>query len=184
MIYSERRPRPPAGARRGRRSSGDRRSAPTFREPRPLDQLGFDRVFGRQLIQGLIQGNEIFARLWGRREVRFEFMSNQAASVSNRFLPSSLIDQDAPHGFRGGGEEVAAVVPASSVGRPDQPQISLVDEGGCVQSVARRLVGHPDGRQFAQLLVHQRQQFPGSLGVAVGEVGQNAGNIVNRRAPV
>ena len=34
-----------------------------------------------------------------------------------------------------------------------------MDQGRRVQGVAGRLVGHPGGRQFPQLVVHQRQQL-------------------------
>ena len=117
-------------------------------------------------------------------QVRFEIEPNQSASVSSGLLPAGLIDQDAPHGLGGGGEEVAAVVPACCVGRPDEPQIRLVDEGGCVQSVAGGFFGHPGGRQFPQLFVDQRQQLFGGVGFAVGKVRQDAGHFVNGCAPV
>jgi hypothetical protein len=71
-------------------------------------------------------------------------------------------------------------VGGSVVGGFDGAQIGFVDEGRGVQGVAGRFFGHPGGRPFAQFLVHQRQQLPSGLGVAVCQVGQDLGDFVHR----
>ena len=127
-----------------------------------LDQLGFDQVLGRQLIQG----DEIFARLRGVRQVRLEIMSNQAAAVSGGLFPASLIDEDAPHGLGSGSEEMAAVLPARGGVRFDEPQIRLMHESCRVQGVAGGLVHHARGGELPQLVVDEREQVGRGLAVA------------------
>ena len=66
-----------------------------------------------------------------------------------------MVDQNPPHRFGRGGEEVAAAV---EVLVADQPQVRLVDQGGGVEGVPGVLRGHPRGRELPQLVVDERQQ--------------------------
>ncbi len=63
----------------------------------------------------------------------------------------------------------------------DEPQVCFVDKGGRGQGVAGGFLGEPGGCQLAQLFVHERQQLPRGVGIALGEVGQNLGDFVHRR---
>ena len=105
------------------------------------------------------------------------------AAVLLALLPAGGVHQDPPHGQSRGGKEVAAVVPAGGVCGSDEPQIRFVHEGRRVQGVAGCLLGHPGGRQFPQLIVHQRQQLPGGMGVALCKVRQDAGDVIHRLEP-
>ncbi len=42
-----------------------------------------------------------------------------------------------------------------------------------------RFVRHPVGRQFAQLVIHQREQFIGGSGIAQLDGGQDMSDIAN-----
>ena len=91
-----------------------------------------------------------------------------------------MVDQNAPHGFRRGGEEVAAVV---EVLVADETQVRLVDQGGGVQGVPGILRGHPRGSELPQLVVDQRQQLLGRLAVALLDGREDAGDVVHRLEP-
>ena len=106
--------------------------------------------------------------------------SSAVAAVLLALLSAGIFNEDAPHGFRRGGEEVAAVVPAGGVGGVDEPQICLVDGGRRVQRVAGRFLGHPGCREFAQLLVDQRQKLPGGVRIALFDGGKDAGHVIHR----
>ena len=45
----------------------------------------------------------------------------------------------------------------------DQPEVRLVNQGGGLECVTGRLRRHPCGREAAQLVVHERQEFRGGL---------------------
>ena len=63
----------------------------------------------------------------------------------------------------------------------DQPQIRLVDQGRGLERLAGLLLGQPLGGQLAQLVVDQRQELLGGLGVAVLDGREDARDVVHRR---
>ena len=82
-------------------------------------------------------------------------------------LAAGVLDEDAAHGLGRGGEEVAAAVPAAVGVAADQPQVGLVDQGGGLERLPGLLLRQPPGGQPAELVVDQRQQALGGLGVAL-----------------
>jgi hypothetical protein len=98
------------------------------------------------------------------------------AAVTHRALAAGLVNEDAPHGLGGGPEKMRpAVVVRISVA--DQPQPGFMHQGGGLQRLMGRFIGHARGRELAQLAIDQRQQFIGGLGIAVLDGLQNAGNV-------
>ena len=65
----------------------------------------------------------------------------------------------------------------------DQPQVRLVDQGRGLERLAGLLLGQPLGGQLAQLVVDQRQQLLGGLGVALLDGREDPGHFVHRRRP-
>ena len=53
------------------------------------------------------------------------------------------------------------------------------DQGGGLQGVPGRLLSHLDRRQFAQLLIDQRQQFCRGLGVALTDRLQKMSHVAH-----
>ena len=90
-----------------------------------------------------------------------------------------MIDQDAAHRLGGGGEEVAPVAPAVAISRADQAQVRLVDECGSVEGLPRLLVREFRGGEAAQLVVDQRQELRGGVGVALLDGGQDVGDVAH-----
>src|SRR6185503_19816079 len=76
------------------------------------------------------------------------------------------LDEDAPNRLGRRGEEMGSAIPLP-VFVPNQPQPRLVNQRSGLKCLARRLPSHPRGGQLAQLLIDQRKQFFGGLGVAV-----------------
>ena len=74
-----------------------------------------------------------------------------------------VVDQHPPHRLGRGGEEVRFAV---EVLVPDQPQVSLMNQGGGVEGVPGSLRGHPRGRELPQLVVDEREQVGRRLAVA------------------
>jgi hypothetical protein len=83
-------------------------------------------------------------------------------------------NQDTAHGRGGSREKVTAIVPARIIGRPNQAQVRLMDQGSGVQGLAGRFPGQSDCCQLAKLVIHQRQQLTGCLRVASVEGGQDS----------
>ncbi|MDB5311803.1 MAG: hypothetical protein JWO38_6005 [Gemmataceae bacterium] len=90
---------------------------------------------------------------------------------------AGVVDEDAAHGLGRGGEKVPAVVPAVRIGRPDQPEEGLVDQGGGLQRVAGAFVGHPGGGQSPELVVPEGQEVGRGLSVTATGGVDEAGNL-------
>ena len=81
-------------------------------EEAQLDELGLERVVERELLQGLVQGQELLRGPAGAEGVEVRVFAPPAAAVLLAPLAAGVLDQDAAHRLGGGGEEVAAAVPA------------------------------------------------------------------------
>lgn len=90
-----------------------------------------------------------------------------AASVAHGPFVAGPVNENAPHRFGRGGEEVGAVLEMSLAIRADEPQPGFVNERGGLQSLARGFAGHPVRGQSPQLIINQRQQLLRGLGIAL-----------------
>src|SRR4051812_11763587 len=100
--------------------------------------------------------------------------ASPAAAVTHGRLPASRLNEDSPHRFRGGGEEVPAAV---EVLVADQPQVRLVDQGGGVEGVAGGLGRYARGGERPQFVVDERQEVGSGLWVAGRGSIEEAGHI-------
>ena len=139
--------------------------------------MGREFVFGLQLVERLVDGEDFLGRRDRLDLLRPElFPGDSSAGLPTAFV-TRVLDEHPPHGFGGGGEEVSAAVPAFGALLIDKPHVSLVHQGGGLQRVVGRLVRHPGGGEFAQLVVDQRQQLLGRRRVALFDRFQHAGHI-------
>src|SRR5262249_4586797 len=88
-------------------------------------------------------------------------------------------NEDPPHGFGCGSEEMAAALPALGLLYVHQAQVGFVDQGGGLQGLPRLLLGQPVGREPAQLVVDQGQQLLGGGRVALLDGGQDTRDIAH-----
>ena len=108
-----------------------------------------------------------------------EVHATPVAPVLRALLAAGAVDQDPPHRLGRGGEEVAPAVPACSAARVHQPQVGLVDQGRGLEGLPGLLAGQPLGGQLAQLVVDQRQELLGRLGVALLDRREDAGHVAH-----
>jgi hypothetical protein len=141
------------------------------REVAQLDQAGLQRVAPGELGEGRVQGQERLVRLGCGREVRVQLLTLPAAAVFEPPLAPGVLDQDTPHRFGGGGEEVFPGVPVLRVVHAGQAQVGFVDQRRGVEGLARLLLRQLLGGQPAQLVVDQRQELLGGVGVALLDGG-------------
>jgi hypothetical protein len=141
-----------------------------------LDQLRLDGILPGQLIQRFVQKKDLVRRLGaaGHRFIQVDPLA--AASVFEAVLAACVFDKNPPHGFRRRGEEVAAAIPVLRPVHVHQPRISLMDQRRGFERLAGLLLGQLRRRQFAQLIVDQRQQLLRGACIAVFDGGQNLGD--------
>ena len=65
----------------------------------------------------------------------------------------------------------------------DEPQVRLVDQGGGLERLAGLLLRELLGGQLAELVVDQRQEFLGRLGIALLDGREDAGDVVHCSEP-
>src|SRR5262249_23269706 len=107
------------------------------REEAELDQLGTKGVLPRQFLQGLIDGREVVRGLFDGEVDLVQAEPAPIAAPLQAALVAGAVQQDASHGFRDGGKEMPAAVPALNLLRADQPDVSLVDQGRGVERLPR-----------------------------------------------
>jgi hypothetical protein len=91
---------------------------------------------------------------------------------------ADFVNEDAAHGLSGGGEEMGAPVDFG-IGIAGLAQPGFMDQRRRLQRITRGFVRHPGGRQLAQLLIDQRQQFIGGPGVALVDGVEDAGDVAH-----
>ncbi len=136
-------------------------------------QLGTGGVLASQRLKRVVERQQVIA---GRIVQHGIEVDADATPTSAPLLPAAIagpVDQDPAHGFGRGGEEVAAPGPRFLRIITDQPEVRLVDKGCGFQRLPRSLVGHFLGRQFAQLVVDQRQEPAGSARIALLDHGKD-----------
>ena len=104
-----------------------------------------------------------------------------AATVFLGLLAAGVFDENPPHRFGGGGEEMPAAVPAAGLFGIDQPEPGFMNQGSGLQCLAGLLLSQFVRRQLPQLLVHQRQELAGGVRVALVDIFQNARDFIHTR---
>jgi len=74
------------------------------------------------------------------------------------------------------------VVPTRRHGLINQPQIGFVDQGGCLERLARLLMGELGRGELAELGVYEREELLGGLAVASLNGRKDMGDVGNWRA--
>jgi len=122
-------------------------------------EFGGVRIAGTELGKGLVQSNEFVVE--GDVDQIFvrEFAAAPRPALTLAALPANLVDQDAPHGFGGGGKEVARGCSTAGPYSHLRGGGRLRGPDGSLQRLAGRLLGHFLGGQLAQLIVDQRQEL-------------------------
>ena len=130
-----------------------------------LHQFGFARMLSGESIERVVDRKHLVVIRLGGKIRLVEFHALLAAAVPHSLLAPGAFDEDAAHGFGGRGEEMSAVLKARRV-VAGQAQPGFVDQRSGLQRVTGGFIGHAGSRQFAQLVIDQRQQLVSGLGVA------------------
>src|SRR5262245_24632497 len=143
-----------------------------------LDHPGRDRVFGGELAQGLVQGEDVVLGLRGGHVGEFD--PPHPPPVFETILAASVLNQNPPHGLGRGGKEVGTTVPVLGLLHINQPQVRLMDQRGGLQCLARFFLSESLSGQLPQLVIDQRQQLLRGVGVALLDGGQDARDLAHK----
>jgi len=98
--------------------------------------------------------------------------------MANSALATGAVNENAAHRFRRGGKEMGATLPLL-IFIAGEPQPRFVNEGGGLQGLASRFVGHLVRGQAPQGIIHQGQQFIGGFRIALLCGLKNARNVAH-----
>ena len=126
------------------RNFGERKT----REVTQVHELRTLRIGGGELGQGGVEGQQIFADFGGGHRVFVDTDMDSVAAAFEAPFPTASLNQDPAYGLGGGGEEMAAVVPARLRAIGDQPQVGLMDERGRLKGLPRFFLGELVCRQL------------------------------------
>lgn len=144
------------------------------------DKLRHARLFRTQVIEGFVHGEDVVVGCRCRDLVRVKVDPLSAATLGRK-PPPRVIDEKAPHRFRGRRKKVASAGPPSLVLlRPDEPEIGLMDKCRRLEGVTR-LFGRESGRgEGSQFIVDKRKQVFSSPPFAGGRGIEELGDIRHR----
>jgi hypothetical protein len=128
-----------------------------------FDQLRRLVILGCQTSERRVECDQVVTDIRGRQQVIVDGHSFSIPAMLLSTVSTCSVDENAPHGQGGGGEEVPAAVEMLVA---DHSQIGLVNECGGVQAMAAGLSGNPRSGKLPQFVVDERQQFRRGSAVA------------------
>ena len=117
------------------------------------------------VLEGPAKGAKMLVTADGETQGTLGDQALEAAAAPGTGLAASLLDQDVAHGPGGSEEEVPPALESHGA-VAGNPQVCLVNQGRRLERVSRRLPCHARPRELVQLIVDQRQQLRGRLGIA------------------
>jgi len=145
-------------------------------EEAEFHQLRHFGFLSGKLVEGFVDGEELIL-LVGAWEVEIGGVETLlAAAVPQGALAAGDIDEDAAHGFGGGGKEVGAALPLAIVAA-GEAEPSFVDEGGGLEGLAGGFGRHFAGGHLPEFGVDEGEQLLGGHGVAGFDVAEDAGDV-------
>ena len=104
---------------------------------------------------------------------RVEFDSLVIAAVFETGFAAGRLDENAAHGFGGGGEEVAAAVPGLRIAAVDEADVGFVDEGGSGKCLAGFFFAQSRGGEFTEFVVDEWEELAGGVRIALFDGGKD-----------
>src|ERR1700747_1395744 len=116
-----------------------------------FDDLALLPIQLRKTVESFVESEQIHVALW-RSHTFVQSYSRQAGTALGRTPVSFIVHQNPAHQLSGDAEEVRAVLHLRRF-LSGQPQVSLMDQGGGLQSVVRTLLAKIRPSEAPQLVV-------------------------------
>jgi hypothetical protein len=128
-----------------------------------LDESGLEGIALGELGEGRVDGQDVIVGLFTTDKVGRQFLPSPAATVLATRFAAGVFDENAAHGLGGSSKKVASAV---EVLIAHESQVGFVDQGRCVECLARPLLGQLLRSQLAQFGIDQRHELSGGVRVA------------------
>ena len=122
-------------------------------EKTQFHHLRFSLIEPGERVQRVIQGNQLAGAASSAIRDLIEIQAGSASSSFRGDAPPSFVEQNMPHNLRGDGVEMCAMLPID-IADVDQFQVSLMDEVGRLDGLARTLVLYEIAGNPAELVIN------------------------------
>jgi hypothetical protein len=143
-----------------------------------LHDLRFARVLRGEFIESLVNGEHGVIGIFERDCHVLDVHALPFASVTEPALAAGAVNENAAHRFRGGGEEVGAVLPIRLRIAP-KPEPGFMNERGGLKRLSGRFLRHFHGSDAAQFIIDEWEQFSDSQGIAVLRAFKNLSEVTH-----
>jgi cyclic pyranopterin phosphate synthase len=147
------------------------------RKETELDQVGLGWLHSRQFRQGLIEGEDVQRGRLLDGTSGIEIHSLPLAPPLESPPAAGLLNDDPPHCFRRGSEEMAATVPLLCLLHIHQPKVGIVDQGRRLERLPWLFLRELRRGQLSQFVINQRQQLLCRRRIARFDLRQDAGDV-------
>ena len=137
------------------------------------DEFGGFGVVSHEPLQGVVEGEPVvWSGVHGLFRGGIQSEGAFAMTTSGRGSGAGAIDQGSSHGFRGGGEEVSAVVPVrGGIGIvAAEPEVGFVDEAGGIEREIAVFTVESCLGETSEFGVHLMEEGVGGTGAGGGAV--------------
>jgi hypothetical protein len=139
-------------------------------------QLRHLMVFLLQCVQSVAQRNDLIRRHCDLNVSRLQGDPLSIPSMSLAPSAAGPFDKNASHGFCGGGKEMATTIPRVRF-VAHEPEIRFMHQRRRLKGLARSFMGQLLGREKAEFLIDQRQEFVCSFRVPPFDGVQDARDV-------
>ena len=146
-----------------------------------FDQFRLACVVGGKTVECLVHGELFVFIAAGRGDLHGGVVDAdplQSTPVTNRFLASSVVNNDASHVLGRDSEEMGAPLPLPTI-LASKLEPCLVHQGGGLEGLSGSFTGKLGGGEMAKFVVNQRQESLSGLGLTRLDRGKNFRGLVN-----
>jgi len=172
-------PVPDDGKRRDVQNAGGLFNAQAAEEAQ-FDDFALPGVQLREPVQGFVEREQIRSAVRRANNVFFQRYRPDAASPLLIATRAGMVDKNAAHDLRSDAIKVRPIFPPR-VFPIRQAQVSLVDQGSCLECVLGILASHGPAGQPAQLCINQRRHLFRRGWVAFAPGAQQDGYVFPRQ---
>jgi len=105
-----------------------------------LDHAGLAGTLGLEASERLVDCNDFIDSFGGYGQVVVDLHAVEGTSAALGMMGTGVVDQDLAHHMCSNPNKVGTVVPVDVP--PDEPKVSLIDEGGRLEGMVRALAPH------------------------------------------
>jgi hypothetical protein len=157
---------------------------PKAREEAELYKARADMIVTLKLYQSLVEREQIDVGSLVGDLAKIDLHPLATPPALEPSLVAGAVKDDPAHGLGRGGKEMPAAVPMLNLACIHQANVRVMDERSGLERLAWFLLSQLSRRQFAQLVVHKRQELLGRERITLLDRQQDRSHIIVHGCPI